>query len=218
MAENRSKRVSEFIEPFRVEPGSKVTLAKDFDPAFKAGISKKREGVELLQHGIEMLSEYQERLAAQDTHGVLVVLQALDAAGQGRDDPARDEWREPAGRLRARVQGPVQRGARPRLPVAVREVAARARGDRDLQPLLLRGGARRPRPSGDPRPAEVAEGGEGKGHLEAALSRHQRLGALHHRQRLQGREDLPQPVEGAAADPFPAARRPSRPQLEVLGK
>ena len=82
MAENRSKRVSEFIEPFRVEPGSKVTLAKDFDPAFKAGISKKREGVELLQHGIEMLSEYQERLAAQDTHGVLVVLQALDAAGK----------------------------------------------------------------------------------------------------------------------------------------
>ena len=29
-----------------------------------------------------MLSEYQERLAAQDTHGVVVVLQALDAAGK----------------------------------------------------------------------------------------------------------------------------------------
>jgi len=32
--------------------------------------------------GVELLSEYQERLAAQDTHGVIVVLQALDAAGK----------------------------------------------------------------------------------------------------------------------------------------
>ncbi len=82
MADFRSKRITKFIEPFRVKPGSKVTLAKDFDPAFKAGIAKKKDGVELLQHGIELLSEYQERLAAQDTHGVLVVLQALDAAGK----------------------------------------------------------------------------------------------------------------------------------------
>ena len=82
MAENRRKRIAEFIEPFRVEPGSKVTLAKSFDPAFKAGIAKKKQGVELLPGGIELLSEYQERLAAQDTHAVLVVLQALDAAGK----------------------------------------------------------------------------------------------------------------------------------------
>jgi hypothetical protein len=27
--------VAEFIEPFRVKPGSKVALAKDFDPSFK---------------------------------------------------------------------------------------------------------------------------------------------------------------------------------------
>src|ERR1022692_362811 len=82
MAESLSKRIPKFIEPFRVEPGSKVTLAKDFDPAFKAGIAKKKDGVELLEQGIEILSEYQERLAAQDTQGVLVVLQALDAAGK----------------------------------------------------------------------------------------------------------------------------------------
>src|SRR4051812_8621268 len=82
MAESRSKRIAKFIEPFRVEPGSRLTLARDFDPAFKAGIAKKKDGVELLKRGIEMLSEYQERLAAQDTHGVLIVLQALDAAGK----------------------------------------------------------------------------------------------------------------------------------------
>ena len=76
------KRIARFIEPFRVNPGSSVKLSKDFDPAFKAGVEKKADGEELLNGGIELLSDYQARLAAQDTHGVLVVLQALDAAGK----------------------------------------------------------------------------------------------------------------------------------------
>jgi len=80
--DKRQKRAAEFIEPFRVKPGSKVTLAKDFDPAFKAGVKKKKDGVALLESGVRLLSEYQERLAAQDTWAVLVVLQALDAAGK----------------------------------------------------------------------------------------------------------------------------------------
>ena len=82
MADKRRKRVEEFIAPFRVKPGSKVTLGKDFDPAFKAGVRKKKEGVALLEEGVRLLSDYQARLAAQDTWGVLVVLQALDAAGK----------------------------------------------------------------------------------------------------------------------------------------
>jgi PPK2 family polyphosphate:nucleotide phosphotransferase len=82
MAARRQKRLAEFIEPFRVRPGAKVSLAKDFDPAFKAGITRKKDGRELLAEGVQLLSEYQSRLAAQQTWGVLVVLQALDAAGK----------------------------------------------------------------------------------------------------------------------------------------
>ena len=82
MADLRAKRIAELIEPLRVTPGRRVTLAKHFDPGYKAGFLDKEEGEELLAHGIELLSEYQERLAAQDTHGVVVVLQALDAAGK----------------------------------------------------------------------------------------------------------------------------------------
>jgi PPK2 family polyphosphate:nucleotide phosphotransferase len=82
MADRRQKRVSEFIEPFRVRPGSKVSLAKDFDPAFKGGITRKKDGVALLAGGVRLLAEYQTRLAAQGTWGVLVVLQALDAGGK----------------------------------------------------------------------------------------------------------------------------------------
>ncbi|HUA06142.1 MAG TPA: polyphosphate kinase 2 family protein [Solirubrobacteraceae bacterium] len=82
MANKRQQRAAEFIEPFRVRPGSKVRLSRDFDPSFKAGVKKKTEGVALLHSGVELLAEYQARLAAQDTWGVLVVLQALDAAGK----------------------------------------------------------------------------------------------------------------------------------------
>ena len=82
MADDISKRIARFIEPFRVSPGSSVNLAKDFDPGFKAGIEKKKDSADLLKGGIELLTDYQERLAAQDTYGVLVVLQALDAAGK----------------------------------------------------------------------------------------------------------------------------------------
>ena len=82
MADLRAKRIAELIEPLRVTPGRRVTLAKHFDPGYKAGFLDKEQGEELLEHGVELLSEYQERLAAQDTHGVVVVLQALDAAGK----------------------------------------------------------------------------------------------------------------------------------------
>jgi PPK2 family polyphosphate:nucleotide phosphotransferase len=82
MADKRRKRVEDFIAPFRVKPGSRVTLSKDYDPSFKAGVNKKKDGVALLTGGVQLLSEYQARLAAQDSWGVLVVLQALDAAGK----------------------------------------------------------------------------------------------------------------------------------------
>jgi PPK2 family polyphosphate:nucleotide phosphotransferase len=79
--EKRLKRLEEFIAPLRVKPGRSVTLAKDFDPAFKAGV-KRKQALALHDEGIELLAEYQSRLAAQDTWGVLIVLQALDAAGK----------------------------------------------------------------------------------------------------------------------------------------
>ncbi len=78
----RKERLANFIAPFRVKPGRAVTLPSDFDPGFRGGIERKKDGVALLEEGVELLSEYQARLAAQDTEGVLVVLQALDTAGK----------------------------------------------------------------------------------------------------------------------------------------
>jgi PPK2 family polyphosphate:nucleotide phosphotransferase len=78
----QAKRIAEAIAPLRVEPGTKVELARDFDPGFKADYVKKSDGDELLAEGVQILCDYQERLAAQDTYGLLVVLQALDTGGK----------------------------------------------------------------------------------------------------------------------------------------
>src|SRR6476660_6809508 len=80
--DDRGKRIAEAVEPLRVEPGRQVDLEQDYNPRYKADFVRKRDGAELLRIGVELLAEYQARLAAQDTWGVLVCLQALDAAGK----------------------------------------------------------------------------------------------------------------------------------------
>ena len=82
MPTSRARRIADFIAPFRVDPGREVVLGRDFDPGYTDGLIRKDESETLLRMGVELLAEYQERLAAQDTYGVLVVLQALDAAGK----------------------------------------------------------------------------------------------------------------------------------------
>ena len=82
MADERAELIAELIKPLRVEPGSTVNLASDFDPGYTAGFVTKKDGVELLQASIALLADYQARLAAQDTYGVLVCLQGLDAGGR----------------------------------------------------------------------------------------------------------------------------------------
>ena len=81
MSDERAARIADFIEPLRVDPGSKVRLPRDFDPGYKAGL-KKGDAAGLLRSGVELLAEYQQRLAAQNTYGVLLCLQALDAGGK----------------------------------------------------------------------------------------------------------------------------------------
>ncbi len=73
--------IGELVDLIRVRPGSKVVLSDAFDPAHTAFV-KKRDSERLLAESVALLSASQERLAAQDTHGVLLCLQALDAAGK----------------------------------------------------------------------------------------------------------------------------------------
>jgi PPK2 family polyphosphate:nucleotide phosphotransferase len=81
MPDQRFARIHELIEPLTVKPGSKVRLPRDFDPRYTGSV-KKEQATELLQQGVDLLSEFQARLAAQDTWSLLVIFQAMDAAGK----------------------------------------------------------------------------------------------------------------------------------------
>jgi PPK2 family polyphosphate:nucleotide phosphotransferase len=82
MPDQRHARIRELIEPLRVKPGRRVRLPKDFDPGYTGTLVTKGQSTGLLSEGVRLLAEYQTRLAAQDAHGLLVIFQAMDAAGK----------------------------------------------------------------------------------------------------------------------------------------
>jgi PPK2 family polyphosphate:nucleotide phosphotransferase len=75
------ERIERLIAPFRVDRPEHFRLA-DHDPGATDGIEDKEAARERLDRGIELLVDLQARLAAEERHGVVVVLQALDAAGK----------------------------------------------------------------------------------------------------------------------------------------
>ena len=79
--DNRLRFMADLIEPLTVPPGSTVKLSRDHDPGYTGQVTKDQAAA-LLADGTQLLAEYQDRLAAQDTYGVLLVLQGIDAAGK----------------------------------------------------------------------------------------------------------------------------------------
>jgi PPK2 family polyphosphate:nucleotide phosphotransferase len=79
--DKRLRFMTELIEPLRVPPGTEVRLGRDHDPGYTGQVTKP-QATALLADGVELMAEYQDRLAAQDTFGVLLVLQGIDAAGK----------------------------------------------------------------------------------------------------------------------------------------
>jgi PPK2 family polyphosphate:nucleotide phosphotransferase len=76
------KRLEKLVAPLRVPAGKKVSLPRDFDPGYTADFVTKEDAQADLLDGVEILRDYQERLAAQDVYALLVVLQGLDASGK----------------------------------------------------------------------------------------------------------------------------------------
>jgi PPK2 family polyphosphate:nucleotide phosphotransferase len=75
-------KLGKVVKQFLVPRDKKVSLKKDFDPGFSLHDLSNNEAKVLLQHGVELLAEYQDKLYAQKKHSVLIVLQAMDAAGK----------------------------------------------------------------------------------------------------------------------------------------
>jgi PPK2 family polyphosphate:nucleotide phosphotransferase len=77
------KRMLELSRRYRVEHGKEFRL-KDVDPADTGGLKSesKQEAQVLLRQGVEQLSALQDKLYAEDRWGLLLVFQAMDAAGK----------------------------------------------------------------------------------------------------------------------------------------
>jgi len=72
---------SKFAKPYRIEHEKHFRLT-DFDPAATTHVHSKEQAQKLLQQSIVEMSELQDKLYAQDSWGVLLIFQAMDAAGK----------------------------------------------------------------------------------------------------------------------------------------
>ena len=176
---------------------------------------KEEDAEGVLAQGIELLSEYQSRLAAQDTQALLVIIQAIDAAGKD-------------GTIRHVMSGVNPQG----VSVSSFKVPSSEEMDHDfmwryhkalpgrgmigifnrsyyeemlvvrVHPAILEG-------------QKLPTGEEGQGHLGPALPAGQRLGGVPLRPGLHDRQAVPQPVEGGAAQAVPGPDRRAGQELEV---
>ena len=77
------KRARKFSKPFRITDGKGFRL-KYFDPSDTLDLKSedKPKAQEALKNGIELLAELQDKLYAQDRWSILLIFQAMDAAGK----------------------------------------------------------------------------------------------------------------------------------------
>jgi PPK2 family polyphosphate:nucleotide phosphotransferase len=67
--------------PFLVSPGHKVRL-KDYDPAYTGRFTRKEDAGKKLEEDIKELASLQDVLYAQNSYALLIIIQAMDAAGK----------------------------------------------------------------------------------------------------------------------------------------
>ena len=69
-------------DPYIVKPGSQISLVKDYDPGYKCKFHQKGDAVKKLKADILQLTKYQDILYAQNSYSLLIIFQAMDAAGK----------------------------------------------------------------------------------------------------------------------------------------
>jgi PPK2 family polyphosphate:nucleotide phosphotransferase len=78
MAFQENKLLNDLVVP----PGQKIDLRKDYNPGYTDRFLSKEDAQEYLGAGIQKLSVQQDKLYAQNTYALLIILQAMDAAGK----------------------------------------------------------------------------------------------------------------------------------------
>jgi PPK2 family polyphosphate:nucleotide phosphotransferase len=73
---------ADVLKRYRIEDGKNFRL-KDIDPRDTGGLAIGKDGAEdLLKDGVKALSQWQEKLYAEDRWSLLLIFQAMDAAGK----------------------------------------------------------------------------------------------------------------------------------------
>ena len=73
--------VERFLKPYRINDGKGFKL-QDHDPRDTGPVKDKEQAAEALEKAVAWLSETQEKLYAQDRWSLLLIFQAMDAAGK----------------------------------------------------------------------------------------------------------------------------------------
>lgn len=69
------------FDKYKVQPGRKISLS-EFATEYNGQELNKKESQALLEKGLEQLAEIQDKLYAHDHYSVLIIFQAMDAAGK----------------------------------------------------------------------------------------------------------------------------------------
>ncbi len=75
------KEAKRIVKKYRITKGEKFRL-KDCDPADTNGVKSKQHAEHILESRVGLLSDMQEKLYAQDRWALLLIFQAMDAAGK----------------------------------------------------------------------------------------------------------------------------------------
>lgn len=108
------KRCRKFIEPYRVTDGRGFKLSR-YDPGDlgKLGKDSKKEAVDKLEKGIELLEQLQEVLYASESHALLVVVAGDGQRGKGWHCEACDGRRQSARVRSQQLQAAFHAGTEP---------------------------------------------------------------------------------------------------------
>ncbi len=69
-------------DPFIVPPNKTISLSKDYDAGYLGKYQKNEDTANKLQSDIKRLAAYQDVLYASDRYALLIIFQAMDAAGK----------------------------------------------------------------------------------------------------------------------------------------
>lgn len=75
-------KLEQYLSKLIVPPGKKIALAQDYQSAFTGSFIDKKAAKQQLEDNIAALAESQNTLYAQDTYALLLIFQAMDAAGK----------------------------------------------------------------------------------------------------------------------------------------